>query len=456
MTESKRPVRRRISAPGRAAAEKAGVAVESVAAGSPAERAGIAAGHRILSVSGKPVLDLLDLHFFTSRKSFRIRWADTSGGIVEKTFNPGGAWLGIFPEPIRVKRCVNRCIFCFVHQLPRGLRKNLYIKDEDFRLSFLHGQYVTFSDVTEEELRKIIRYRLTPLYISIHTTDDRLRRRMLGNQGIADIAPVIRRLVDEGIVLHGQIVVCPGINDGPELERTLRTLIDFRPGLATVAVVPVGLTAHREGLQPLRPVCREDALATLSMLSKIRREAGDIDGEPFAVAADEYYLIAGKRIPGTKSYGSFAQIENGVGLLRQFKDGADALFSRKRWEKADEGGMVVTGMSPFEHVKRFLGEFTRRAAAHFVPVPVKNVLMGKSVNVTGLLTGRDILAALKKRAAAGRIYLPSVTLRDAGDMFLDNLSPEDLSRETRSEIRVFDPTPRGFFQAVYGKETSTI
>lgn len=434
---------------------EAGVRVDSVAGDSPAERAGIRPGDRILSVSGEPVSDLLDLHFLTSRKRFRVRWKDAGLAEREKAFHPGGEGLGIFPEPIRVRRCRNRCVFCFVHQLPKGLRRSLYIKDEDVRLSFLHGQYVTFSDVTEEEIRKIFRYRLSPLYVSIHTTDPDLRRGMLGNPASADVLEVMRRLIGGGVTLHGQIVVCPGINDGEELERTLRSLLPLRPGLSTVSVVPVGLTAHRKGLPVLRSVGKRGAGETLALLDRIRGEAGKWD-EPFAMAADEYYLIAGKKIPGRKAYGSFAQIENGVGLLRQFGDDAKTLFRRRRWEKADSGGAVITGLSARRHVAEFLAEFSRRSGARFVPVPVENRLMGKSVTVTGLLGGRDILAALGNRKAGRRVYLPSVALRDAGDLFLDGFSPTDLERESGSPFTVFPPTPRGFHEAVYNRGTPII
>jgi putative radical SAM enzyme (TIGR03279 family) len=432
-----------------------GVRVESVAAGSLAMRAGIGRGDRIVSVSGEPVADLLDLHFLTSRGRFRLRWVDSAGGTREKELRPAGAGLGIHPEPIRVRRCRNRCVFCFVHQLPRGLRRSLYVKDEDVRLSFLHGQYVTFSDITEAETRKILRYRLSPLYVSIHTTDSGLRRKMLGNAGAADILGVMKRLIRGGIVLHGQIVVCPGVNDGDELVRSLRSLLPLRPGLATVAVVPVGLTAHRQGLPPLRPVSRREAKETLAMLGRIRREAFTPGEEPFAAAADEYYLIAGERIPGRKAYGSFAQIGNGVGLLRQFIDGGKALFRKSPWPRASVGGTVVTGLSARRHVEDFLDEFSRRSGARFDPLPVENRLMGRSVTVTGLLGGRDIAEALKKRKTL-KVYLPSVTLRDAGDILLDNVSPGDIARETGVEVRIFEATPRGFFHAVYNPETSII
>ena len=432
-----------------------GVRVEAVAKGSPAERAGIAAGDRILSVSGEPVGDLVDLHFLTARGRFRLRWATPRGMEGEASICPGGDPLGVFPEPVRVRRCRNKCVFCFVHQLPRGLRRSLYVKDEDVRLSFLHGQYVTFSDVTEEEIARIVRYRLSPLYVSIHTTNPALRRRMLGNPAAGDVMNVMRRLVGAGISLHGQIVVCPGMNDGEELHRTLADLSGLRPGLATVAVVPVGLTSHRRGLPVLRPVTAEEARDTIAFLDRFRRAGGDTGiGDPFAMAADEYYLLAGKRIPGRRAYGSFAQIENGVGLLRRFLDDARALFRRKRWGTADAGGTVVSGISPRRFVSEFLVEFSRRVRARFEHLPVRNRLMGESVTVTGLLAGEDIVAAVGRRAGA-RLYVPSVCLRDAGDLFLDGMSPGDVARLTGADVRVFDSTPRGFRDAVYNANIST-
>ena len=426
-----------------------GVRVEAVTPGSPADRAGIVRGDQILSVSGHPVEDLLDLHFLTSRSRFTLAWRDKSGGGRKKEFRLQGETPGIFPEPIRVRRCRNRCIFCFVHQLPRGLRRTLYVKDEDVRLSFLHGQYVTFSDLSEEEAAKIVRYRLSPLYVSIHTTDPELRRRMLGNPRVNDVMHVMRRLTRAGIALHGQIVVCPGLNDGTELARTLRELSGLRPGLRTVAVVPVGLTSHRAGLPPLRPVTRGEAGKTLDLLRALGREFGKgADGEPFAVAADEYYLKAERDVPGRSSYGSFAQIENGVGLVRRFMDEASSLFRRRRWPGGAAGGTVVTGCSASTLVADFLEEFSSRAGARFVAAPIVNRLMGESVTVTGLLGGNDIAEAVRGRVR-GTLYIPSVTLRDAGDLFLDGLSPSVLSRRIGAQITLFEPTPMGFLDVVY-------
>ena len=431
---------------------RSGVGVEAVTPGSPADRAGIVAGDRILSVSEHPVEDLLDLHFLTSKSRFTLAWRDKSGTGRKKEFRLRGETPGIFPEPIRVRRCRNRCIFCFVHQLPKGLRRTLYVKDEDVRLSFLHGQYVTFSDLSDEETAKIVRYRLSPLYVSIHTTDPDLRRRMLGNPRVNDVMRVMRRLIGSGIALHGQVVVCPGLNDGAELARTLRELSGLRPGLRTVAVVPVGLTSHRAGLAPLRPVTRGEAGETLDLLRALGREFGKgTDGEPFAIAADEYFLKAGRDVPGRAAYGSFAQIENGVGLVRQFLDEASSMFRRRRWPGGAEGGTVVTGRSASSLVGKFLEEFSSRAGARFVAEPVVNRLMGDSVTVTGLLGGNDIAEAVRGHVR-GTLFIPSVTLRDAGDLFLDGLTPSALSRRTGARVTLFEPTPRGFFDAVYPRK----
>jgi putative radical SAM enzyme (TIGR03279 family) len=425
-----------------------GVRVEAVDPESPADRAGIQAGDRILAVSGKPVTDLLDLFYLTGRKRFDLEWRTPAGEGFVCAIRPEGEPLGVHPEPVKVRKCRNRCIFCFVHQLPKGLRRPLYIKDEDVRLSFLHGQYVTLTDVTDDEMKRIVKYRLTPLYVSIHTTDNTLRRRMLGNPRARDIGEIMGALIRKGISIHGQIVVCPGVNDGPELERTLSDLVRFRPGLATVAVVPVGLTSHRAGLPELRPVATGEAAATIDMIERIRKAADDGSGEPFVMAADEYYLLAGRPVPGRKVYGSFAQIENGVGLVRLFLDEASALLRRKKLGEGGRGGVVVTGVSPSALVGRFVSDYSEATGTPLELVAVPNRLMGPSVTVTGLVSGGDIAAALASKRPS-RIYVPSVMLRDAGDIFLDDMSPDDLGRATGAEVVIFDPSPIGFHEAVF-------
>ncbi len=427
--------------------KRPGVRVDSVDPESPAARGGIAPGDRVLSVSGKPISDLLDLFFLTGKSRFSLEWLSSRGEVKTRNFRLDSESLGIYPEPVRVRNCRNRCIFCFVHQLPKGLRKPLYVKDEDIRLSFLHGQYVTMTDVTPEEMSRILNYRLSPLYVSIHTTDAPLRRKMLGNPHAHDIVSVLKQLVRRGITIHGQIVVCPGINDGPVLEKTLTDLMAFRPGLSTIAVVPVGLTSHRERLPKLRTVNAEEACQTIALVDRFRRESGENDGEPFVMSADEYYLLAGKAVPGRGIYGGFAQIENGVGLLRRFLDESSALFRRKRLVGDSRGGVVVTGVSPFPFVSAFLDRYSVVTGAKFETVAVPNRLMGPSVTVTGLVSGGDIVHALQGKKI-GRLFVPSVMLRDAGDLFLDGMTPATLSRKVGADVVLFDPTPADFHESV--------
>jgi len=425
-----------------------GVLVQAVAPGSAAAAAGIRPGDRILEAAGNAVADLVDLHFFTTGRRVLLRWASPAGEVREARLVTGEKGLGITPEPIRPRRCRNRCMFCFVHQLPPGLRQSLYVKDEDVRLSFLHGHYVTLSDATEEDLSRIVRYRMSPLYVSVHTTDPLLRRRMLGNPRAADVMEVLNRLVRAGIVVHGQIVVCPGLNDGRELDRTLRDLASLGPGLRTVAVVPVGLTAHRRGLPPLRPVTPAEARATLALVERVYRAHGGVAarGEPFVTAADEYYLLAGRPVPGRSRYGSFAQLENGVGLLRLFLDAARALLRRQRWPTELHGGTVVTGTAAAPFVEWFLAALGARTGNVFRALPVPNRLFGGQVNVTGLLSGADIVRAGRGRVR-GTLFLPSVCLREGGDLFLDGMSPADVGRRLGVPVAIFDPTPRGLLEA---------
>jgi NifB/MoaA-like Fe-S oxidoreductase len=275
---------------------------------------------------------------------------------------------------------------------------------------------------------------------------------MLGNPRAADIREVLGRLVRKGITVHGQIVVCPGVNDGPELDRTLADLQAFRPGLATVSVVPVGLTSHRKGLPALRPVAPPEASDTIDLVDRFRKSAGENGGDPFVMAADEYYLLAGRPIPGRRAYGGFRQIENGVGILRRFADEATALFRRKRIGREGREGTVVTGLSPAAHVASFVERLSQRSSTRLETVPVPNRLMGPSVTVTGLVSGGDIVRALRGRAPA-RLFVPSVMLRDAGDLFLDGMTPGALAKALASEVILFEPTPRGFHEAVFSGDS---
>ncbi|MDH3258622.1 MAG: DUF512 domain-containing protein, partial [Deltaproteobacteria bacterium] len=257
------------------------VRIEGVIKDSVAAKQGVRRDDLVVEVDGKKAEDLIDLHFLTSKPRCRVRVRGREGRVFTFTYREKEGPLGIIPEPIKVRKCRNKCFFCFVHQLPPGMRKSLYVKDEDYRLSFLSGNFVTLSDITDDELRKIIRYRLSPIYVSIHTMDNELRRKMLGNDRAMDIKEILKKLTRGGIAIHGQIVLCPGINDGKNLEKTVDELSPLYPGLQTVALVPVGITAHRRGLPPIKSITPTIAGEIVDYVESFARKFRKVNGEDF-------------------------------------------------------------------------------------------------------------------------------------------------------------------------------
>ncbi len=421
------------------------VRVDGVTRDSVADRHGVVRGDRVVHVNGKSIEDLIDLHFLTAQSMCRIGVRNKRGEQFTFTYREKEGPLGIIPEPIKVKRCKNKCVFCFVHQLPRGMRRTLYVKDEDYRLSFLSGNFVTLSDVTDEELGKIIRYRLSPIYVSIHTTDNELRRRMLGNPRAKDIMKTLHELTHNGILVHGQIVLCPGINDGMVLTQTISDLSRFYPGLESVALVPVGITTHRKGLPPIESITVEKAKDIVAYVESFARKFRKESGEDFLYASDEFYILAQRGIPSEKRYGEFHQIENGVGLVRKFMKSASRFSKTAAKPMRDLTGIVVTGVLPSGLVNRFISEFNQKTKASVRVVTVENALFGDTVTVTGLLTGEDIMRSVKDRKGE-ILFIPSVLLRETGDRFLDDLTPERLGGVTGRRVVVFEPDPVEFYR----------
>lgn len=423
------------------------VRVHGVVKGSFAWKEGIEEGDSVLEVNGIPVEDLLDLNYLTASPPSEIRIIKKDGKRKRVLYTGGGDPLGIIPEPVKVKRCKNRCIFCFVHQLPRGLRQSLYVKDEDYRLSFLSGNFVTLSDLTDEELGKIVRYRLSPLYVSVHTVDNDLRRKMLGNPAARDIRELLAVLTEAGIQVHTQVVLCPGINDGDKLDETVSYLWSLYPGVSSLAVVPVGLTAHRQKLPPLKPVTKQIAEEVVTFVEERARKFRKETGWDFVFASDEFYILSGKKIPSRKRYGDYPQIENGVGLLRQFLESWRKLERRKLERLDGISAVVPTGRLVYPYIREFLLFYGQKTGARISAVPVRNTLFGDSVTVTGLLPGRDVLKSVMGRREE-HLLIPSVMLREVGDRFLDDLTPQDLERETGKKVVVFEPDPEKFHRAV--------
>jgi putative radical SAM enzyme (TIGR03279 family) len=434
-------------------ARSEGVVVKEVSRRSPAALAEIGPGDRLVTINGAPVRDVIDFYFLAGDEKIEVGIERGGEHLLALVRREHGQSLGLTlepPRPAEIQTCANKCVFCFIHQLPKGMRKSLYVKDDDYRLSFLHGNYITLTDLEEAELERIVEQRLSPLYVSVHATDPELRHFLLGIPRVkGDLLGRMNRLARAGITMHAQIVLCPGLNDGAHLDRSVRDLQALYPHVATVAVVPVGLTRFRDRLHPLRPVTREEATDLIHSIRGRQDEALARVGSRFVFAADELYLLAGEPIPSARDYEKFPIVEDGVGLVRKFLDGFER--SARRFPPRPRLGKratVVTGTLFAPVLERLLAGVN--LDGHDVRVlPVPNDFFGHGITVTGLLTGQDILTHLGRQPELGDfVLIPSVTLRDGDGVFLDDLAPRELEERLGVRVRVVGPTARGLFQGL--------
>lgn len=425
-----------------------GIEIEEVLPESPAGKAGVKAGDVLIKVNGKYVSDVIDYCFFKDEYPLELQFKTgeekTNAVLLKDERKDPGMALKHFP----VKRCRNKCVFCFVAQLPKGLRKTLYVKDEDYRMSFLYGNYITMTNLSEKDRERIASQRLSPLYISVHATDRKIRNHLLGNPDAADILKELAFLRENKVRSHVQVVLCPGINDGDVLKKTLRDLYGFYPYVSSIAVVPVGLTAHRK--VKVRPVLADDAEAALRTVLSFQRRFLKKHGDAIAFGADELYIKAGRTsFPALREYGDLPQIENGVGMVPVFINEAKRLKLKEPARK--ERYLTFTGQSFFPYLKKYLMEKLVKHGYEMTAVPVRNGFFGESVTVTGLLTGRDVVRALAPRANAHDILLvPDAVIREGGDMFLDDLTVSDVGKALGMKSRPFEAAPEGLLRALEG------
>lgn len=405
--------------------------VISVEAGSVAERIGLKAGDEIHELNGKPLLDVIDFQFNAANIGRRttIRTQDRTVTFVRREWEP----FGLEFEAIEPMTCKNQCVFCFVHQNPKNVRKSLHIKDEDYRLSFLFGNYLTLTNVDEAEMQRIIEQRLSPLYVSVHATEPELRRTLLGIEEYDGFMGKIERLAEAGIQMHGQVVLCPGLNDGAHLERTIEDFRKFHPMTASMAVVPVGLTSHRKNLPELQPFTPEYAREMIASVGKIQRRLKREMGTPFVYLGDEIYIMAGAKIPPASHYADFPQMENGVGMVRTFLT---------QWNRGMRGlkktgvharplrGTVCTGKVFHPYLK----ECVDGLRADLKVVAVESRFWGPGIGVAGLLTGSDFIDALKGRVHGDFVVIPSECMVGDDYLFLDDLTIKDVERELGVEV----------------------
>lgn len=426
-----------------------GLLIESVQSGSMTEELGVEAGDRLLAVNGHPLRDLIDYSYYTASEDELLLEVEKPDGELwelELQREPGEP-LGLSFSAPQPARCANNCIFCFVHQLPKGLRKPLYVKDEDYRLSFLNGNYVTLANLKSSALTRIIEQRLSPLYISVHAANPALREQLLGKRGIPPIMEQLEKLAAARISMHTQIVLCPGLNDGLELERTVAELAGLYPAVQSLAIVPLGLTAHRQKLPQLTPVNADYVRQFISAWEPLAKKLRKKLGEPFLFLADEFYLKAGMPFPSIREYGDFPQIENGVGMVPLFKREAAQALRRAR-PVGDFRATVVTGVSAAGFVGEFLGQMGDKTGLDLAALAVENRLFGESVTVSGLVSGSDIINSLSNHQVGEALLIPDVMLKEGEGVFLDDMSLDDLQRRAGCLVLSFDSTPRGCYRAL--------
>jgi putative radical SAM enzyme (TIGR03279 family) len=389
---------------------------------------GIRPGAKLLTVNDHDICDMLDYRFFSADEQLLLLFETTDRQRVELELGLDDLLdLKLQFEPDKPLQCNNKCVFCFVHQLPKGLRRSLYFKDEDYRLSFQHGNYITLTNLTESDFARIAEQKLSPLYISVHSTDDTLRRKMLGNDKIPPLLPQMNRLIDSGIELHTQIVLCPGWNDGEHLHKTIDDLAAMYPGVQSVAVVPVGLTMHRTKLPILEEITPQLASIAVQELLRIGDNLKSHLGIRFVYPSDEFFILADREMPPELFYDGFPQVENGVGMVRQLLDSDPAHETRL---DSPISLTIATGSLVAGILRNVLGEKWQCVEnLGYTVVPVDNNLLGKTVTVSSLLGGRDIIDALSQSDAVGDIVVvPPDCLNDDG-LFLDDLVLSDVSQK---------------------------
>ena len=431
--------------------------ITAVEPDSAACRAGFRDGDLLVNIDGQEIIDEIDYQAFIAKprltaevlregKARRIK-------VRKEEYEPLGLHFGE-SMTLSPRTCRNKCVFCFIDQMPPKLRETLYVKDDDWRYSLMMGNFVTLTNVDETEFQRIIDRHASPLYISVHATEPELRCRMMNNRFAGNIMERLTRLRDAGIRFHCQIVVCPGYNDGEMLMKTLHDLRSLAPAAQTVAMVPVGLTKFREGLAPLRPFTGEEARQLLKMIAPFQEECRREIGTTFAFPSDEFFCLAGAPIPPEEWYEDFPQIENGVGLLRRMEsemedaaafDDEPPFTEKRRW-------VLPTGVSAAPHLKRLIEKFAPENVQVKV-LPVANHFFGETVTVTGLLTGGDILAALTEENVgdAEAILLCRVTLRHEGDLFLDDMSIEEFKKKAPLPVRLADCDGQALYDILNGR-----
>ncbi len=420
------------------------VKISFVAKDSPAEKAGLLAHDNIISVNGNPINDGLDYYFYTTDRRLVIE-AEREGNpftvkLSKGEYEPFGAEFDSYLIT-KQKRCRNNCVFCFIDQNPKGMRESIYFKDDDERLSFLHGNYVTLTNLTDDDIARIIKMHISPVNVSVHTMNPNLRCSMMGNRFAGKCLDYLTQLSEHGIAINAQLVLCPGINDGEELVYSMEQLYKLK-SLQSVSAVPVGLTAHREGLPKLRLFTAAEAASVIQTIDEFTKVPLEEKGVRMFYASDEFYLTAGIPIPPEDEYDGYPQLENGVGMLRCHREEfmwalEDAVEAKLADRIPPQKVYVATGMAAYGHICELCAKATEAFPQLECRVfGVENKFFGNTVTVSGLVTGGDLVGALKSAGGCDRLVIPCNMLRSEGDLFLDGVSLNEAAESLGYPISV--------------------
>ena len=433
------------------------VIIESVKKGSPAEKGGLKSGDTLLTINKNDIMDVLDYRFYQNNEKLKITFINQKGKIkTARIKKQEYDELGLEFETYLMDKkhsCRNKCVFCFIDQLPKGMRESLYFKDDDSRLSFLFGNYITLTNITEHEVERIIKMHISPINISVHTTNPELRVKMMKNKNAGNVLSIIDRFNEAGIKINCQMVLCPGFNDGEELERTLKDLTALE-NAECIAAVPVGITKYRDGLAELKPFDKQRAAETIDIINRFGEECIKKYGSRRVYASDEFYLLAEREMPNADYYGEFLQLDNGVGMWSLLlKEVEEALLENDYVLNKKRKITMVTGEAAYplitEIVDKLHNKWDNLECKVFA---IKNNFFGELITVAGLVTATDIIDQISGLDLGDELLIPRVMLRDEGDMFLDSITLEELSKKLSVPIRVVEIDGWELVDAVLGEK----
>lgn len=434
--------------------------IKAVVPGSIAEELGVESGDKLLSVNGNIVEDVFDYHYLIHDEEVVLLIEKPDGEEwelqIEKDYDDD---LGIeFEQGLmdEYRSCRNHCMFCFIDQMPKGMRETLYFKDDDSRLSFLQGNYVTLTNMSDHDIDRILKYHLEPINISIHTMNPELRCKMLHNRFAGEALKKMDRLFHGQIQMNGQIVLCKGINDGEELERSIQEMSRYLPYLQSVSVVPVGLTKYREGLYPLMPFSKEDAKAVLETIHRWQNMLYEKYGTHFIHAGDEWYLLAEEELPEEERYDGYLQLENGVGMLRLLEEEFAEAYEKLAGDNIRREVSIATGYLAYPSIDRMAQRLEEKCTGTKIHVyPIRNDFFGERITVSGLITGQDLIHQLRGKVLGERLLLPCNMFRSEEDIFLDDVTLTEVQETLQVSADIVKSSGQDLIEAVTGKKQDT-